>query len=298
MNPSLPPKLITWGAVGIALVLSLALYSRYLTKPWTRDGQIRANVVGIASRVEGPIISIPLKDNQAVKKGDLLFEVDPSTYQAAVDNAKARLDEANASYLQAGQSLERETQLFATKVNDLRDLQNAQDAFAAAKAAVAAAQASLETAGLQLSYTRIVAPVNGFITNMNTSPGTYVYAGEQLLALVDTDSFWVAAYFKETQLRNIVVGDSARITLIGHQGQPFEGIVESVGWAIFVPDGSTVQLLPQVSQTVDWVRLPQRFPVRIRPITTPPVPFRAGLTASVSIIPAAGRDVGEAKSRP
>jgi multidrug resistance efflux pump len=285
MKSPLPPKLITWGAVGLALILSLALYSRYLSKPWTRDGQIRANVVGIASRVEGPIISIPLKDNQAVKKGDLLFEVDPSTYQAAVDNAAAQLEEANASFLQSEQSLERETQLYQTKVNDLRDLENAQDAFTAAKAAVAAAQASLETAKLQLSYTRIVAPVNGYITNMNTSPGTYVYAGEQLLALVDTDSFWVAAYFKETQLRNITEGSTARITLIGHGDQPFEGVVESVGWAIFVPDGSTVQLLPQISQTVDWVRLPQRFPVRIRPTSSPPVPFRAGLTASVSISP-------------
>lgn len=294
MSKSISPKLITWGAVGIAVLLALALYARYLTKPWTRDGQVRANVVGVACRVSGPIISIPIRDNQAVKKGDLLFEIDPSTYKAALDNANARQQEAEADLVQATQELERQNQLYATQVNDLRDLQNAQDKFASAQAALAAAKANVESATLSLSYTQIFAPVNGYITNMNTSPGTYVYAGEQLLALVDTDSFWVAAYFKETQLNHIAEGDVARISLMGHSDQPFEGVVESVGWAIYLPDGATVDLLPQIAQTVDWIRLPQRFPVRIRMTGEPPVPLRLGLTASVAVSPAeSGGDVAK-----
>lgn len=283
MKKSLSPKLVTWGAVAVALVLAAALYERYLTKPWTRDAQVRANIVGIASRVEGPIISIPVRDNQEVKIGDLLFEVDPSTYQATLDNARARQQEAQATLTQATQELQRQTQLYATQVNALRDLQNAQDSYAAAQAALAAAQAEVESAALSLSYTKIVTPVNGYITNMNTSPGTYVYAGEQLLALVDTDSFWVAANFKETQLDHIAEGDVARISLMGHTSQPFEGTIESVAWAIFLEDGATVDLLPQVSQTVDWIRLPNRFPVRIRVTGQPPVPLRLGLTASVAV---------------
>jgi multidrug resistance efflux pump len=128
--------------------------------------------------------------------------------------------------------------------------------------------------------------VEGYVTNMNTSPGTYVTAGNQLMALVDISSFWVAGYFKETQLPHIQFGQKARITLMGHADQPFEGVVRSLGWGIFVSDGSgsnSTALLPAVNQTIDWVRLPQRFPVRIQVIGPTPVPLRIGQTASVAM---------------
>jgi RND family efflux transporter MFP subunit len=269
--------------VALAGVAALILYWRYSTRPWTRDAQVRANVVGIAPRVAGPIIQIPIQDNQAVKKGDLLFEIDPSTFQAAVDNAQAKLKQAQAAEIQAQQELARQTALYETKTVDLRDLQDAQDNYAAAVANTAAAQATLQTESLNLSYTKVFAPVDGYLTNVNTSPGTYVNEGEQLLALVDSSSFWIAAYFKETQLRHIRDGAKANITLMGHDFQPFEGEVISVAWGIFLQDGSTVELLPAVSQTIDWVRLPNRFPVRIHVTGTPPVPLRIGQTASVAI---------------
>ena len=117
---------------------------------------------------------------------------------------------------------------------------------------------------------------------MNTSVGTYVYAGEQLLALVDSSSFWIAAYFMETQLHHLQDGGKASITFIGRNNEPFDGVIESVAWGIFDPDGSTVDLLPKVSQTIDWVRLPNRFPVRINVTGTPPIPLRIGQTVSVS----------------
>jgi RND family efflux transporter MFP subunit len=258
------------------------MYQRYSTQPWTRDGQVRANVVGIASRVAGPIVKIPIRDNQQVKKGDLLFEIDPSTYIATVNNCGAKLQQAQAAEVQAKQELDRQTVLYQTKVNDLRDLQNAQDSYAAAQANTAAAQADLQTAQLNLSYTKIFAPVDGYLTNMNTSAGTYVYAGEQLLALVDSSSFWIAAYFMETQLHHLQDGGKASITFIGRNNEPFDGVIESVAWGIFDPDGSTVDLLPKVSQTIDWVRLPNRFPVRINVTGTPPIPLRIGQTVSVS----------------
>lgn len=281
----IPPRnvLVTATVVVLAAAASLAMYWRYLEKPWTRDAQVQANVVGVASRVEGPIIRIPLNDNQPVKKGDLLFEIDPSTFQADVDNWTAKLAQAEAAVVQSQQELARQTELFKTKVNDLRDLQNAQDQFAAAQANAAAASASLELAKLHLGYTRITAPVDGYITNMNTSPGTYVHVGEQLLALVDSNSFWIAANFKETQLPHIQVGDKAVVRLMGHEAKPFEGRVASVAWGIFVEDGATVELLPNVSQTIDWVRLPNRFPVRVEVTSPPPTPLRIGQTASVAV---------------
>jgi multidrug resistance efflux pump len=115
-----------------------------------------------------------------------------------------------------------------------------------------------------------------------------VTAGNQLMALVDTSSFWIAGYFKETQLPHIQVGQKARITLMGQGGQPFQAVVRSVGWGIFVADGAgstSTALLPAVDQTIDWVRLPQRFPVRMQVAGPTPMPLRIGQTVSVAIIP-------------
>ncbi len=284
-TPPAPLKFaFTLSVILLAGLASWLLFVRYETRPWTRDGQVRANIVGVAPRVEGPVIQIPVRDNQIVKKGDLLFEIDPATYQAALDNAQARLDQTMASLTQAAQELGRQTELYKNQVNALRDFQDSQDNFAVAKANMAAAQAEVETAKLNLSYTKVFAPVNGYLTNVQTSPGTYVYAGSQLLALVDSDSFWVAAYFKETQLRHLNIGDKMQLTLMGHARQPFEGVLDSIGWGIFLEGGSTASdLLPAVPQTVDWVRLPQRFPVRIQVSGTPPVPLRIGQTVSVAV---------------
>ena len=275
--------LLTGLVIVFAAIAAFGMYERYTTKPWTRDGQVRANVVGIACRVAGPIVQFPVRDNQPVKKGDLLFEVDPSTYKAAADQCAAKLQQAQAAQIQAQQELQRQSALYQTKVTDLRDLQNAQDSLAAATANVAAAAADLELARLNLSYTKIFAPVDGYLTNVNTSPGTYVYAGQQLLALVDISSFWIAAYFKETQIHHVKDGGKAKITFIGRENEPFEGVVDSTAWGIFDENGSTVELLPKVGQTVDWVRLPNRFPVRVRVTGQTPIPLRIGQTVSISM---------------
>lgn len=283
MNSAVRNYLITTVVIVLAILASILLYVRYVNKPWTRDAQVRANVVGIAPRVSGPIIQIPIKDNQTVKKGDLLFEIDPATFQAAVDNAAAQLQQAQASQIKAHQILQRQTELYETKVIDIQTFQNTQDDAMAADADVVAAEANLETARLNLSYTKVFAPVDGYLTNINTSVGTYVTAGEQLLALVDVSSFWIAAYFKETQLKHLREGARVRLTMMGHESQPFPGVVNSLAWGIYLSDGSTVDLLPQVSQTIDWVRLPNRFPVRIDVQGATPVPLRIGQTISVAV---------------
>ena len=281
-----PKVFITLGVVALALVAALLMYERYLTKPWTRDAYVRANVVGVAPRVAGPIVQIPVRDNQAVKKGDLLFQIDPRTFQATLDQAKGQLAQAQAKLVDLEANAKRAVDLLAKNVISREQYDDQVQAFEAAKADVEAAQAAVENAQLNLDFTTVVSPVDGYLTNINTSPGTYVAAGEQLLALVDTSTFWVAAYFKETQINHVQPGDTVRITLMGHNGQPFEGEVVSTAWGIFVQDGSTVgnQMLPDVQQTVDWVRLPNRFPVRVQVTGEPPVPLRIGQTASVAVV--------------
>jgi multidrug resistance efflux pump len=277
---------ITLLIVSLAGWACFSLYSRYVENPWTRDGQVRANIVEIAPRVSGPIIRVAVRDNQQVKEGDVLFEIDPNDFQAEVDVAAGQVENAKATFTERQQNLQRQTYLYRTHVNALQDFQNAQDSFASTHAQLASALASLELAKLHLSYTKVLAPVDGYVTNMNTSPGTYVTAGVQLMAVVDTSSYWVAGYFKETQLPHIKLGQQAIITMMGYEKQPFQGVVRSFGWGVFVPDGSgstSTALLPAISPTIDWVRLPQRFAVRIQVLGKTPVPLRIGQTVSVAM---------------
>jgi len=277
---------ITLAVVALAVFAAVALYSRYIENPWTRDGQVRANIVGIAPRVSGPIIRVAVQDNQEVKKGDLLFEIDPTVFRAQVDLAKGQVQNSEANVRQQQQNLGRQSVLFKTRVVAQQEFQNAQDSCAAAEAQLASAKASLELAKLNLTFTKVLAPVDGLVTNMNTSEGTYVTAGSRLIALVDRNSFWIAAYFKETQLERIQADQKADIVLMGYEKRPFQGIVRGVGWGIFVQDGSgndSTALLPPVNQTIDWVRLPQRFAVRIQVLGCSPVPLRIGQTVSVGM---------------
>ena len=293
---------ITLVIVGLAGWACFSLYSRYIENPWTRDGQVRANIVQIAPRVSGPIIRVAVRDNQQVKQGDLLFEIDPNDFQAQVGIAAGQVENAKATFTQQQQNLQRQTELYRTHVNALQDFQNAQDSFASTQAQLASAQASLELAKLHLTYTKVLAPVDGYVTNMNTSPGTYVTAGVQLMALVDTSSYWVAGYFKETQLPHIKLGQKAIITMMGYEKQPFEGVVRSLGWGVFVQDGSGstgTGLLPAINPTIDWVRLPQRFAVRIQVTGETPVPLRIGQTVSVamtqSFAPLGSNEIADSK---
>jgi multidrug resistance efflux pump len=286
MKARLLHYLITLAVVALAVWAAVSLYQRYIQNPWTRDGQVRANIVGIAPRVSGPIIRVMVHDNQQVEKGDLLFEIDPTDFQAQVDIASGQVQNSAATLKQRQQDLDRQTDLYKDHVSAQQDFQNAQDNFSAAQAQLVSAKANFELTKLNLSYTKVFAPVPGYVTNMNTSEGAYVTAGKQLIALVDSSSFWVAAYFKETQLPHIQVGQKAKLTIMGYDRQPFEGVVRSIGWGIYVQDGSgsdATGLLPSINQTVDWVRLPQRFPVRIQVLGPSPVPLRIGQTVSVAM---------------
>ncbi len=278
--------LLTFVMVIVATATAWLLYGKYTSTPWTRDAQVRANVIGIAPRVAGPVIKILVRDNQEVKQGDLLFEIDPAGYKAALASAAGQVASAQTNLLQKRQDLDRQTDLFKRNVTSKEEFQNAQNAFATAEAQLKSAEANRQTAQLNLDYTRIYAPVDGYLTNVNTSQGAYVPAGQQLLALVDRHSFWVAAYFKETQLPAIKPSRPVKITLMGYPANPFGGKINSVAWGIFIADGSggtSSGLLPSVSQTVDWVRLPERFPVRVDITEEPPVPLRIGQTASVAV---------------
>jgi multidrug resistance efflux pump len=413
------PKLATLTLVVVAAIAAYALYVRYTDRPWTRDGQVRADIIKIAPRVEGYIVNVAVKDNQFVHQGDLLFEIDPSNYQLAVnkdqvaldqagedvealeaavraaeavveqskaavtsaggqvDAAQAGITSAEAAVTQAGAgvvsansmidqqtALLEEAQREAVRAKRLADqkagsvetaqakaaaetasraqlasaqagLTQASATVASAKAALAESQAKrviaengraeavaalvaatagldvakaslgqsgkanvrirsatvqLEESKLKLSWTKIFAPSDGYISNLYVNEGAYAVTGSSLVAFVDSNTFRVHAYFEVTKLRHIKPGNRAIVTLMSHWDQPLEGVVDTIGRATNPPDVAATEgemgVVPQIQPTFDWVRLAQRVPVTIRLKEVPDnIQLVSGTTASISIVP-------------
>ena len=129
------------------------------------------------------------------------------------------------------------------------------------------------------------APVDGFVTNLLLRYGSQTVANQPALALIDTSSFWVHGYFKETQTRNIRPDNPVIVKLMTYPDTPLEGVVESMGWGIAQQDGApAADLLPAINPSFDWIRLAQRIPVRIHLTSIPDeVELRVGTTASVFV---------------
>ncbi|MFG1262161.1 efflux RND transporter periplasmic adaptor subunit [Xanthobacter aminoxidans] len=275
--------LLTLAVVGIAGILGWRMWETYMTTPWTRDGTVRAYVVTVAPQISGRIVELPVKADQFVHKGDLLMVIEPSDYKNALANAEAAVARAKADLENKRAEAERRTKLSAIAASE----EEKQSFAASADMAVAAYQQALadrDQAKLNLSRTRIVSPVNGYVTNLLTQVGDYGISGQRALSVVDSDSFWVDGYFEETVLSGIHLGDKAKVALMAYP-TPLAGHVTGIGRGIAIPNvAPDVSGLASVNPVFTWVRLAQRVPVRIALDPVPPsVILSAGLTATVSI---------------
>jgi RND family efflux transporter MFP subunit len=278
---------ITLAAVALAGYVLATMFQEYLFQPWTRDAHVRAQVVKITPRVSGPIVELPVTDNQAVHTGDLLFRIDPRTYELAVEQAEAKLKQAQASALVSLDQATRARDLHTRDKGAISEqaLVRKENNLLVSDADVEVARANLHAAKLDLEFTAVRAPVDGYITHLKLRHGTQTVANQPAVALIDTASFWVHGFFKETQIRNVRAGNKAVIKLMTYPDQPLDGVVESIGWGIAQQDGTPdADLLPSINPTFDWIRLAQRIPVRIRLTRIPEgVELRVGTTASVFI---------------
>jgi multidrug resistance efflux pump len=295
---------ITVALVVLAVIIASAMWRHYMYSPWTRDGRVRANVVRIAPDVAGLVTQVNVLDNQIVKKGDVLFVIDPARYTDALEQAKANLAaaqaavnaaQANIDAAKAGTAQSKSTfDMYAAQAKrrqDLKDVVSNEDranasatadaaratfnkaqagqeqALAAklqAEAAVKQAEASLATAELNLQRTEVRAPVDGYVTNLLVRVGDYASVGAPRLALIDSHSFWVDGYFEETKLPHVHVGDEADIRLMAG-GVVLRGTVEGIARGISeAVDPTSGDLLANINPTFNWVRLAQRVPVRVR----------------------------------
>ncbi|MGO0109286.1 efflux RND transporter periplasmic adaptor subunit [Pseudomonas putida] len=275
--------LVTLCVVALAVLAGYQLWQYYMLTPWTRDARVRADVVVIAPDVSGWVRELKVHDNQQVKAGDLLMSIDRERFQAALDQASA-VTETRAQQLRLRErEAARRTALGPEAISaELRE--NAQINAAIARGELHEAEAQLQVAGINLARSEVRAPRSGHITNLRLAEGNYVNTGESVMALVDDSTFYIQAYFEETKLPRIRVGDTVKVWLMG-TGEPMQGHVESISRGITDRNSNPdSQLLPEVEPTFNWVRLAQRIPVRIRLDQVPEgLTLSAGMTASVQV---------------
>ncbi|WP_110667220.1 efflux RND transporter periplasmic adaptor subunit [Salinicola halophilus] len=282
--------LLTLVVVAIAVLAGLWLWNYYLYQPWTRDARVNAEVVTIAPDVSGWAREVNVRDTDFIEKGDTLFEIDPARYQAALNRAEATVAN-NRATLDLRRAEERRRNSLSDRSISTEDRQIAQINTRIAQANLEQAQADLESAQLDLSRTQVVAPVSGSVLNLQLAAGNFVNRGTPVMALVQSDSYYVIGYFEETKLASIDVGDPAEVILMNGD-QHLDGHVAGIGRGIADTNTSlNNRLLPQVQPTFNWVRLAQRIPVRITLDHRPDdVLLSAGMTATVRVHPDADDD--------
>lgn len=299
--------LLVAAAAVVILVVTVLIYNHYRHHVETDDAQIAADIYPIVSRVAGYVAEVPVDDNQNVELNALLVRIDPRDLEAKRDSLSAGLERAQAALSAA----EAKTQAAkATRAKARSDLvrykamaqnkeisaqeydaaratadaleaqyQAAEHETNAAQAAVAEKEAELALTDLQLSYTRIVSPVRGGVTQKIVKNGQYIEPGQALMAIVDTANPWIVANFKETQVKRLAPGQAVRIKVDAYPDAVFSGHVDSIQRGT----GAQFSLLPPENATGNFVKIVQRVPVKI--VFDSPPPSRYLLAPGMSVIP-------------
>ena len=319
-RPGKKPLIILAVVVVIMLIVGFWFWFTTRNIETTDDAFTEGDAVTIAPKASGYVVKLLVKDNQRVKKGDLLVEIDPSDNRAQREQANAQLGLAVAQLHQAqaqlalskvqfpaqrDQALADQAKAEANLLNAQADyrrqrgvdpratsqrnidsasaqLRSAQAQLQSAKAQVEVAsqvalqirqqetnvearqqqveqaKAQLSTADLNLSYTQVRAPYDGFVTKRNVQLGTLVQAGSSLFSLVSPE-IWVTANFKESQLQHMNPGDKVEISVDAWPDMKLEGHVDSIQMG----SGSRFSTFPSENATGNYVKIVQRVPVKI-----------------------------------
>ncbi len=252
----------------------------------TDDAFIEGHVITVAPRVSGPVLKLNIEDNQEVKKGDFLLEIDPNDYQAKLKETKAKLEEAKASLISSENQVvrtmsdldfaeadyDRYTKMYAKGITSKQDYDSSLNKLTSARsnnksaqakydeitASIKKLEAEVEQEELNLSYTKIYAPSDGRITNRTVEQGNYVQTAQPLFAIVP-EKMWVVANFKETQLANMKKGQPVKIKIDTYGGKKFKGEVDSIQRST----GARASLFPPENAVGSYVKIVQRVPVKI-----------------------------------
>jgi multidrug resistance efflux pump len=281
-------NLLRYLATGVLVVAALVAarygWLVYVTSPWTRDGMVRVQVANVAPQISGRIVEVRTYDNQHVRGGDILYVIEKFDFEVALENAKATILSRQAD-LDVKKAQNARRAILTTLSTSIEEKQVFDGNAKMAEAALASAKAAFAQAEINLQRTEVRSPVDGYVTNLLMRVGDSARAGTPNLSVIDENSYWIDAYFEETKLANIHVGDEVEATLLGYQA-PIKGRIESITGGISAANAaSSTQGLPNVDPVFTWVRLAQRIPVRINIGRVPQdMPLIAGMTCSVSVV--------------
>ena len=281
-------RLATLAIMLVAVVMALVTWDYYVTAPWTRDGSVRVQAASVAPQVSGQIVELRVVDNQFVRKGDVLYVIDPFDFEVSLRSNKAQLEQ-KAADLEVKRVQSERRQHLSTLATTPEEQQVFAGTAVQAKAAFDAAGQQLYQAEINLRRTEVRSPVNGYVTNLLMRVGDFAHEGTTNISVIDGDSYWIDGYFEETKMARVCIGDRVEARLMGY-AQPISGHVATVTRGIGVSNAAAgAQGLPNVDPVYTWVRLAQRVPVRIAIDRVPPgVPLVSGMTATVTILPPAG----------
>ncbi|EAN4943859.1 multidrug transporter subunit MdtN [Salmonella enterica] len=322
----------------LALVVMVFVIWRVDSAPSTSDAYASADTIDVVPEVSGRIVELAVVDNQQVKKGDLLFRIDPRPYEASLAKAEASLAaldkqimltqrnvdaqkyaassveatvaKARAAAKQASDTLKRTEPLLSEGFVSAEDVDRARTAQRAAEADLnavllqaqqaasavsgvdalvaqrVAVQADIALTKLHLDMATVRAPFDGRVVSLKTSVGQFASAMRPVFTLIDTRHWYVIANFRETELKNIHPGTPATVRLMSDSGKTFQGKVDSIGYGVLPDDGGIVMGgLPRVSRSINWVRVAQRFPVKIMVDKPDADIFRIGASAVATLEP-------------
>ncbi len=308
--------LVLLSAVGVYAYFK---YNDYY--PSTDDAYVGARLINVAPKTSGYLTMLNVVNNQVVHSGDLLFKLNPidynftleqaqknyDSYKAQVDITKQQLDvqknalaKDQAQYNLAEEIAKRYKELYATNTlskqsydNALTNLKTLQsqlsmdhkkldqidNAVKLMQAKLDSAKSSMNSAQSNVNYTEYHSPVNGYISNLTTiGIGEYITLSQQIFGIVDTSEWWIDANFKETQIARIKPGQKVDVELDMYNHK-YIGVVQSISYS----SGNTFSLLPAQNATGNWVKVTQRFTVRIKIQDDPNFPLRVGASANVKI---------------
>ena len=238
-------------------------------RPRTDDAYLLAYYANIAPEVSGQIISLNIENNQSVQAGDVLFMIDPEPFQF-------KLDAIRAQHKLASLTLERMEPLLHKGYVTAEEIDQA-------RAAKDSSRATADLSQWDLLKTVVKAPFNGKIVGLNYAVGQYASTGVPLFTMIDTSRWYAVANFRETDIARMKIGSVAKVYVMSDPKQIIQGHVESIGWGVTSEDASLGTGLPTIEKTLNWVRLAQRFPVRILLDNPPDDLMRIGATAVVVV---------------
>ena len=256
-NKKMIIALIAGALIGGAFLAAYVIKNLSLIS--TDDAYITGRIHNIAPKIPGTIKAVRVEDNQGVKKGDSLVEIDPMDYELKANEARAALGVREAAFQQATRDKSRAEALYRDEVFSKERYENTVTNYDLARAQLKVARAQLKIAQRNLEYTKIYSPADGYVTSKAVEDGNQVQPGQSLLAVVALDDIWIIANYKETQLKNVRPGQRVQIKVDTYSRKVFTGRVDS----IMAGTGAAFSLFPPENALGNYVKVVQRIPVKI-----------------------------------